>query len=71
MTLLSGNLKARLRNFACGGPLRDLPNLGLFLGFPVPQDKSHFFVNPLPVHTSHFEDINCEVVYDRQRSGGC
>jgi hypothetical protein len=30
-----------------------LPNLGLFLGFPAPKDRSHFFVNSLPVHTSH------------------
>ena len=53
MTLSSG--KARLKNFACGGPLsRVLPDLGLFLGFSVPKDRSHFFVNPLPVHTSHF-----------------
>ena len=35
--------------FACGS----LPTqFGHFLGFPVPKDKSHFFVNLLPVHTS-------------------
>jgi hypothetical protein len=34
--------------------LRVLPDLGLFLGFPAPKDRSHFFVNPLRVHTSHF-----------------
>ena len=31
-----------------------LPNLGHFLGFPAPKDRSHFFVNLLPVHMSQF-----------------
>ena len=35
-----------------GGP--PLTQFRHFLGFPVPKDKSHFFVNHPPVHTSHF-----------------
>ena len=44
--------------FACGGP-RVLPYLGLFLGFPAPQDRSHFVVNrPASSHVT-----NCELPY--------